>query len=105
MAKMLKTFLPWLSRFDALFQKGFGQVVLKLLNTIWVPCFSTSVSFTRVARNSNSLSRKLFNQTSTVKVGSGCWALDPLPSEEDLDLYYRSIYWQGKGVESPICPG
>lgn len=75
------------------FKYGFFKTIQKILNL-----FFLKVGFKIERLNYNferyELERKIFKTKKLKWSDRGYWYLDPMPSEDDLNKYYKSAYWK-----------
>ena len=81
--------------------KGLSQTLLFLGNWFLIRLFGLSISRNK-SNNNYKISRKIFSKCSLKKSEHGYWFLNPMPSENELDKYYNSLYWEGRGGKNDI---
>ena len=70
---------------------GLVRLIIKIINSLLNRLFKF-----QVVRSSNidtKIAKKIFGKSKLVKADNGYWYLDPMPSENDLNEYYDSLYW------------
>ena len=83
-----------LVRFIKIFKEaGLFVAIVNFLNAIFSRFLGFQIQRSLV-KNKNAISRNIFNNKVLKESNKGYISVDPMPTEDELNTYYKNFYWQ-----------
>ena len=84
--------------------KSIKESTLFLMNWFLIRLFKIKIEkYQNIS--SNKIAKKIFSKCVLKKYKNEYWYLDPMPSELDLNNYYRSLYWKTRNEKVMVVTG